>query len=117
VAVQFGVSLAESQPVPGWVVAQVADAADRYIHSAIVVTNDDIAQRSVVPDGPSQFRCECAMPLSGAERMRQATMTHIGRPVAILVDGPVVIAPVAPSSISHSAGTERERIANRINRR
>jgi preprotein translocase subunit SecD len=35
--------------------------------------------------------------------MRQATMTHIGRPVAMLVDGAVVMPPVVRSSISDSA--------------
>ena len=60
----------------------------------------------------------------GAERMRQATTTHLGRPVAILVDGGVVIAPVVRSPISDSAvisgnytRAEAERIADGIGRR
>ena len=35
--------------------------------------------------------------------MRQATAAHIGRPVAILIDGQVVMAPVVCSTIGSSA--------------
>ena len=40
---------------------------------------------------------------AGGERMRQATSTHIGRPVAILIDGDVVTAPVLTGPISSAA--------------
>jgi preprotein translocase subunit SecD len=35
--------------------------------------------------------------------MRQATSAHVGRPVAIVIDGKVAIAPVVRSAISNSA--------------
>jgi len=40
---------------------------------------------------------------AGAQRMRQATAAHIGRPVAILIDGQVVMAPVVRSAMGNSA--------------
>jgi preprotein translocase subunit SecD len=58
---------------------------------------------------------------AGAERMKQATAIHVGRPVAILIDGAVVMAPVVRSPIGDSAvisgnftQAEAERIAEGI---
>ena len=64
---------------------------------------------------------EGMMPAAGAARMLRATQGHIGRPVAILLDGDVVMAPVVKSPISASAmitgdysRAEAERIVNGI---
>lgn len=124
-AVRFEVRLAEDQPIPGLIVAQVADSGRViYLHPEIVVSNDDIAQSWVLQDGPARFGVAVQFLPSGAERMRQATTTHLGRPVAILVDGGVVIAPVVRSPISDSAvisgnytRAEADRIAGGIGRR
>jgi preprotein translocase subunit SecD len=40
---------------------------------------------------------------SGAEKMRVATGKHIGKPVAILIDSQVIMAPVLRSPIDTSA--------------
>lgn len=103
-AVRFEVRLAEDQPISGLVVARLADS-DRviYLHPEIVVSNDDIAQSWVSEDAPNQFGIAVQLLPSGAERMRQATATHVGRPVAILIDGSVVMAPVVRSPIGDSA--------------
>jgi hypothetical protein len=119
-AVRFEVRLAEDQPVPGLVVAQVAGSRRLlYLHPEIVVSNDDIGQTWVVQDGPDRFAIGVEFLPPGAERMRQATANHIGRPVAILVDGRVVIAPVVRARIGNSAiitgdytQTDAERIAS-----
>jgi preprotein translocase subunit SecD len=103
-AVRFEVRLAEDQPIPGLVVARLADSGRViYLHPEIVVSNDDIAQSWVSEDGPSQFGIAVQLLPSGAERMRQATTTHVGRPVAILIDGRVVMAPVVRAPISDSS--------------
>ena len=59
-----------------------------------------------------------------AERLRQATSAHIGRPVAILLEGrvamaPTVRSPIAESAVITGAFTEAEarRIAEGISRR
>ena len=103
-AVRFEVRLAETQPVPGLIVAQIARTGRViYLHPESVVTNDDIAQSWVMPDGPDRFSISVEFLQTGAERMRQATAAHIGKPVAILIDGNVVIAPVIRSAITNSA--------------
>jgi SecD-like export protein len=103
-AVRFEVRLAEDRAVPGLVVAQLPDSGRLiYLHPEIVVSNDDIAQSSVVDDGAGRFGVEVQFLAAGAERMRQATGAHVGRPVAILIDGDVVMAPVVRAPILESA--------------
>ena len=121
-AVRFEVRLAEDRPIPGLVVGHVIDS-DRviYLHPEIVVSNEDIAQSWVVQDGPDRFGVSVQFLQGGAERMKQATATHVGRPLAVLIDGAVVMAPVVRSPISDSAlitgnftQAEAERIADGI---
>jgi preprotein translocase subunit SecD len=119
-AVRFEVRLAEDRPIPGLVVGHVADSGGViYLHPEIVVSNKDIAQSWVVRDGPDRFGVSVQFLQGGAERMKQATATHVGRPIAILIDGAVVMAPVVRSAISDSAvitgnftQAEAERIAD-----
>lgn len=121
-AVRFEVRLGEDRPIPGLMVGQVVDS-DRviYLHPEIVASNEDIAQSWVVQDGPDRFGVSVQFLQEGAERMKQATATHVGRPMAVLIDGVIVMAPIVQSAISDSAvitgnftHAEAERIANGI---
>ena len=103
-AVRFEVRLAEEQPVPGLIVAQIGNSGRLiYLHPEIVVSNDDIAESSIVDDGVGQVAIAVKFEPAGAERMRQATQTHIGKPMAVLIDGRVVMAPTLRGAISDSA--------------
>ncbi len=104
-AVRFEVRLAEEEPQPGLVVAQIRNGSNRilYLHPEIVVGNDDIAQSWVSPAGADAFEIDVRFFPPGAERLRQATAAHVGRPVAILIDGRVVMAPVVRSAIGDAA--------------
>ena len=123
-AVRFEVRLAEDTPTPGLVVAQVADSTRLvYLHPEIVVSNDDIAQSWVYQDDVGGFGVAMKFLPSGAERMQQATKAHVGRPLAILIDGKVVSVPVLRATISDSATingrftqAEAKRIADGIDR-
>jgi preprotein translocase subunit SecD len=118
-AVRFEVRLAEDRPIPGLIVGQTADARRViYLHPEIVVSNEDIAQTRVVENGPVTFGISVQFLPGGADRMRQATTAHVGRPMAFLIDGVVVMAPVVRSPIADSAmitgnftQAEAERIA------
>ena len=121
-AVRFEVRLAEDHAAAGLREARLS--ADRvvYLHEEIVVTNADI-ERSTVAQGssPSRFSVGVRFNAAGAEKMRQATANHVGRPIAILIDGEVVAAPVLRSAISDSAlisgdfsQAEADRIVNGI---
>jgi len=59
---------------------------------------------------------------AGADKMRRATMNHLGRPVAILIDGEVVSVPTVKSPIGAAAvisgdftRADAERIAQGMN--
>jgi hypothetical protein len=122
-AVRFEVRLAEEEATPGLVVARVGNS-DRliYLHPEIVVSNDDIEQAWVFEDPPG-FGVVVKFLPSGAQRMQQATTGHVGRPLAILIDGTVVIVPTLRGAISDSASingaytkAEATRIAKGIGR-
>jgi preprotein translocase subunit SecD len=102
--VRLEVRLAETQPAAGLVVARIAESERLiYLHPEPIVTNEDIAQSWVTQDGPDRFSVSVEFLEAGALRMRQATSAHVGRPVAILIDGHVVTAPVVRSAISNLA--------------
>ena len=122
-AVRFDVRLAEDHAGPGLREVRVA-ASDRviYLHQDSVVTNDDIERSRVLPgDWPGRFNIGVQFTASGAEKMRQATADHLGKLLAVLIDGDVVMAPVLRSPISTSAlisgdysQAQAERIVNGI---
>ena len=120
-AVRFEVRLAEIAFAQGLQPAQVGDTTI-YLHEEAVVTNDDVASASVVPraDG-SHFDVSVSFTAGGAEKMRHATAEHLGRPLAILIDGEPVMAPTVKSVIGDAAlitgnftRAQAERIANGV---
>jgi hypothetical protein len=104
-AVRFEIHLAEENPAPG--LREVAiPGTDRriYIHEEAVIVNSDIARATVAEgQGTSSFGVDVTFNAEGAAKMLRATQNHIGRPLAVLVDGKVVIAPVVRTSIGASA--------------
>jgi hypothetical protein len=103
-AVRFELRLAEPEPAPGLVVARVRDSGRMiFLHPELIVTNEDVADTRVTEDGPDRFGVTVQLLETGAQRLQQATAAHIGRPVAILIDGEVVTAPIVRSSISGMA--------------
>jgi len=105
-AVRFEVQLAEDQPGPGLRPARVGNSNRTvYLHPEIVVTNTDIAFSNAIPgNAPSeQFWIDVRLNAAGAAKMRDATANHLGRPIAILIDGDVVTAPTLKSPIGAAA--------------
>ncbi len=122
-AVRFEVRLAEDGPGPGLREAKVAGGQRSiYLHDGVVVDNGDIATARAVPIGVrSQYAIDIEFNLSGADKIRAATGNHVGRPVAILLDGAVVMTPVIRVPIGGSATitgnftrAQAERIVSRI---
>ena len=119
-AVRFEARLAEQIPGPG--LREVSLPGSIYLHQETIVSNSDIARAEVVQGtGVSRFNISVTFTAEGAAKMLKATQGHLGRPVAILLDGDVVMAPVVKSPISGSAmitgnytRTEAERIVNGI---
>ena len=117
--VRFEVRLAEETSAPGLREAAISDSSRTvYLHDDVVITNGDIAQAQVVQgDTPSTFHVALTFSAEGAGKMVRATGSHIGRPLAILIDGKVVMAPVVRAAIGTAAvisGTYTKAEAERI---
>jgi hypothetical protein len=119
-AVRLEVRLAEENPATGLREAVVAGTGRTiYLHEEVVVTNSDIANARAIPgDAGSTFSVSIVFTAEGAAKILRATRSHIDRPLAFLIDGEVVIAPVVRGSTSTAAiidgnftETEAERIA------
>ena len=122
-AVRFEVRLAEESPAPGLREAAILGTGRKtYLHAEPVVANSDIVEAHVVQgNSASTFGVSLTFNAEGAARMLRATQGHIGRPLAILIDGEVAAAPVVRSPITTSAiisgnfeRTEAERIVGGI---
>lgn len=99
-AVRFEVRLAEAEPRPGLREAPVGVLPRVvYIHDDVVVTNDDISDARVVASASEAVGVEIRLTPAGSARLRVATRGHLGRPVALMVDGVVVAAPTVRSEI------------------
>jgi hypothetical protein len=119
-AVRFEIRLAENAAAPGLREAPVGSEPRLvYLYDAIVVSNDHVAAAQVVAGrNAERFGVEVLFTPEGARRMLEATSAHIGRPVALLVDGLVALAPTVRSAIGDRAmltgdytRAEAERIA------
>ena len=100
-AVRFEMRLAEENPADGLRETVIPGDRTIYLHQETVVTNSDIAQARVTQgDAASTFSVTVTFNADGAAKMLRASQSHIGRPLAILVDGEVVTAPVLRSRIT-----------------
>jgi hypothetical protein len=101
-AVRFEVRLAEETPGLGLREVTVSNSGRRlYLHPEVIVTNSDILQAEVVQgSSASTFNIATTFSAAGGAKMLQATRNHLGRPVAILLDGEVVMAPVVRAPIN-----------------
>jgi preprotein translocase subunit SecD len=103
-AVRFEVRLAEENPASGLRETLVSGTRKIYLQQRAIVTNGDIAEAEVVPgDTATTFNVSIRFTVDGAARMLRATQNHVGRPVAILLDGNVVMAPTVRTPISGAA--------------
>lgn len=100
-SVRFEVRLAETTPGPGLREAPVGtQAVVVYLHDEVVVTNDHVVSSRVVDRaGDGGVDVEVQLSAEGAARLRQATGAHIGRPMAVLIDGLVLMAPTVRSAV------------------
>jgi preprotein translocase subunit SecD len=104
-AVRFEVRLAEDQPAAGLQATRIANSNRTiYLHPEVVLTNADIASSRVVPGAnASQFWIDVHFTQAGATKIHDATANHLGKPVAILLDGDIVMAPTVRSAIGDAA--------------
>jgi hypothetical protein len=104
-AVRFEMRLAEENPTDGLQEAVVGGSGRTiYLHRETVVTNGDIARAQAIENASTgTYSVAVTLKEEGAAKMRRASQGHIGKPMAILVDGAVMTAPVVRSAIGQSA--------------
>jgi preprotein translocase subunit SecD len=101
---RLDVRLAEDQAGSGLVEASVAHSDRKvYLHEASVITNADVAEAHVVAGSGATFNVVMHLTSDGATRIANATRSHVGRPVAILVNGAVIAAPTVRDPIGQDA--------------
>ncbi|SRR6266446_836320 len=128
---RFELRLAQETPGDGLVEATVVNT-DRKVHlfKFALITNNDVIEARVVEEGglfgaesraSSYFDIYVIFTEEGSQKMARASETHIGKPIAILVDGKVVSAPIVRSVIRDRAAIagsfskeEAESLASRI---
>jgi preprotein translocase subunit SecD len=100
---RFEVRSAENAPGPGLTEATVSDSGQRvYLHDAAVVTGQDVTAATVVASG-TVFNVAIRFTPQGAEKMAAATQSHLGRPLAIMLDGNIIAAPTVRAPIRDAA--------------
>lgn len=93
-----------------------------HLHKIPLVTNNDVIQARVV-ENRGTFDVDLMFSPEGAARMQVATSSHYGQPLAIIVNGELLAAPVVRETISShlliAAGftrNEAQRIASGLQR-
>jgi hypothetical protein len=102
--VRFEMRLAEIEPAPGLEAVRVPPRAETiYIHREAIVSNADIAAVAAVPVAGLGFGVQISFNAAGAEKIERATMNHVGKPIAFLIDGNVVAVPTLRSPVRSQA--------------
>lgn len=96
------IRLAETTPAAGLKGTPVP-GSDRqiYLHSTTLATDDDVTSARVIDLG-GHFGIDVRFSNQASARLRAATASHLGKPVAIVLNGTVVSAPTLKSPISDS---------------
>jgi preprotein translocase subunit SecD len=100
--VKLEVRRAETKAADGLIEATVA-GKKIYLHKTAEANNEDVAEARVVEAEGKKPAIEIVFTKDGAKKMATLTEQHIDKPVAILIDGKVVAAPVVKAKISDRA--------------
>jgi preprotein translocase subunit SecD len=94
------IRLAETTPVVGLTRASVRNSAEPlFLHDERLVSTPDVLQARVIAVN-GRFNIEVLLFPEGAAGRAQATSSHMGKPVAIIVDGEMVAAPLLRAPIT-----------------
>ena len=74
-----------------------------YLHETAILTNADVTDARVVPAKGTAFDVAVSLTPQGAAKMADATQGHVGRPLAIVVNGTVVAAPILRDPVRQDA--------------
>jgi preprotein translocase subunit SecD len=95
---------AETKNADGLTPATIAGTDEKiYLHATADATNADIAEARVAVDGACNPAIEVTFTKDGAKKMEALSEKHQDKPLAILIDGKVVSAPVVRAKFSDKA--------------
>ena len=96
--------LAETDRVDGLIEANVEGSSETiFLHKEPFVTNKDISAARVVLNDDDEPVVDVTFAKAAHQKIRAATSAHRGRPLAILIDGKVVNAPIVQWQIGERA--------------
>jgi TonB family protein len=102
-ASRMEIRLAESGFTPGLREAVVSGSNERiYLYPTTLATWSDVTLARVVNDGNS-YGVAVTFNSAAAGRMASATAAHLGKPIAIILDGRIIAAPIVRAPVSDSA--------------
>jgi preprotein translocase subunit SecD len=102
--VKFEVRRAEGKPAAGLTEAKVGSTNEKvYLHQEIELSNEDIAAAKAIADKSQGNVIEVDLTRQGQEKMAKLTKAHLGKPLAIMIDGKVIAAPVVHAVINSKA--------------
>jgi TonB family protein len=103
-ASRMEIRLAEIAPGAGLQRASVSGSDQPiYLHATALATWSDVATARIVDVAKGTFGVALTFNPDTAARMSSATAAHLGKPIAIILDGRVVFAPTVRSPIGDSA--------------
>src|SRR5262249_21359674 len=92
-----------------------------YLHPEAIITNKDITEAKVTDDDRPTLKLRFTA--EAAKRLAKATEGHLDKPLAVLIDGKVRLAPVVRAPVSDAASltgnfekSDLERIASALKR-
>ncbi len=96
--------LAEPNPGEALIEARVVGTDDDiYLHKTAVATSKDVERAKVILDETGKPAIDVTFTAEGAKKIAAACDAHLGKPMAIVVDGRVISAPTIQSQISRRA--------------
>ena len=103
--VQIEFRLAESSPSEGLQEVSIESTAEKlYLHKDVIINNNDtIAARAIPSYTINRFDVEIEFSEEASQRISRITAANIGKRLAILIDGKVIVAPILRSTISRKA--------------
>jgi preprotein translocase subunit SecD len=98
--VKFELRRAEGKPAEGLTEATVAGTRDKvYLHKEAALMNQDIAQAQATTDVGDKPAVEITLTEGGRKKLAKLTEDHQGKPLAIMVAGKVISAPIVREKI------------------
>jgi TonB family protein len=103
-ATRLEIRLAESGPAPGLSEAVVPGSGQRiYLHAMTLATADDVTSARVIEGAGPSFSVSVTFSGAASARIASGTGAHLGRPLAIVLDGQVISVVTVKAQIGDSA--------------